>query len=159
MVALELRGPSAATAAVAAAVPVVAKLADVPPAVRRVAQAGGLEPLLAAPFSLLGSPVTWLELGAFVLAVTVAITSTPNQSSCLRPAASTPRTLSNLNTFRNPTAGNFDLQGVPAPRANLVVDSINAESIFNAGASAMESKRCFSSRSTEWADRSQDGER
>jgi nicotinamide mononucleotide transporter len=28
-----------------------------------------LEPLLAAPFSLLGSPVTWLELGAFVLAL------------------------------------------------------------------------------------------
>jgi len=27
------------------------------------------EPLLAAPFSLLGSPVTWLELGAFVLAL------------------------------------------------------------------------------------------
>jgi nicotinamide mononucleotide transporter len=26
-------------------------------------------PLLAAPFSLLGSPVTWLELGAFVLAL------------------------------------------------------------------------------------------
>ena len=28
-----------------------------------------LAPLLAAPFSLLGSPVTWLELGAFVLAL------------------------------------------------------------------------------------------
>jgi nicotinamide mononucleotide transporter len=28
-----------------------------------------LEPLLAAPFSLLGSPVTWLEMGAFVLAL------------------------------------------------------------------------------------------
>jgi nicotinamide mononucleotide transporter len=27
------------------------------------------EPLLAAPFSLLGSPVTWLELAAFVLAL------------------------------------------------------------------------------------------
>lgn len=28
-----------------------------------------LEPLLAAPFSLLGSPVTWLEMAAFVLSV------------------------------------------------------------------------------------------
>jgi nicotinamide mononucleotide transporter len=28
-----------------------------------------LEPLLAAPFTLLGSPVTWLELGAFVLSL------------------------------------------------------------------------------------------
>jgi len=28
-----------------------------------------LEPLLAAPFTLLGSPVTWLELGAFALAL------------------------------------------------------------------------------------------
>jgi nicotinamide mononucleotide transporter len=28
-----------------------------------------LAPLLTAPFSLLGSPVTWLELGAFVLAL------------------------------------------------------------------------------------------
>lgn len=28
-----------------------------------------LEPLLAAPFTLLGSPVTWLEMGAFVLAL------------------------------------------------------------------------------------------
>lgn len=30
---------------------------------------GALEPLLAAPFELLGSPVTWLELVAFVIAL------------------------------------------------------------------------------------------
>jgi nicotinamide mononucleotide transporter len=29
----------------------------------------GFEPLLAAPFTLLGSPVTWIELVAFVLAL------------------------------------------------------------------------------------------
>lgn len=28
-----------------------------------------LAPLLAAPFSLLGSPITWIEIGAFVLAL------------------------------------------------------------------------------------------
>jgi nicotinamide mononucleotide transporter len=32
-----------------------------------------LAPLLAAPFSLLGSPVTWLELAAFVLAIAMVL--------------------------------------------------------------------------------------
>lgn len=33
------------------------------------------------------------------------------------PSGTAPRSLSDLTTFRNPTAGNFDFQGVPAPRA------------------------------------------
>ncbi len=35
----------------------------------RLMSMGAFAPLLAAPFSLLGSPVTWLEIAAFVLAL------------------------------------------------------------------------------------------
>ncbi len=56
-----------------------------------------------------------------VLAVYRMNGATDTQLVPIGPAASAPRTLSDINTFRNPTAGNFDLQGVPAPRATSAI--------------------------------------
>jgi uncharacterized protein GlcG (DUF336 family) len=56
------------------------------------------------------------------------------------PSGTAPRSLSNLTTFQNPTAGNFDFQGVPAPRALAAI----AKAVT--GAYLSSSGNAFSSR-------------
>ncbi len=56
------------------------------------------------------------------------------------PAASGPRTLSDLNTFRNPTAGNFDLQGVPAPRATAAIAKAITGAYLSSGGNAFSTR-------------------
>ncbi|MDX2234087.1 MAG: heme-binding protein [Hyphomonadaceae bacterium] len=52
-----------------------------------------------------------------VLAVFTMTGASPTQLIPNGPAGTAARDLANLATFRNPTSGNFDVQGVPAPRA------------------------------------------